>query len=96
MRQMTADNSAQGLVYLIGPVLIFAGVLALVYAGDLEGKLAGLIVTFIGVLLTPGLGPVAGQATVRGLGLLFTGPGILVMIAFLVLLLVTLKLSGYW
>jgi hypothetical protein len=96
MSKITADDSAQGMVYLIGPILIFAGILALVYAGDLEGKLAGLIVTFIGVLLTPGLGPVAGQATVRGLGLLFTGPGILIMIAFLVLVLVTLKLSGFW
>jgi hypothetical protein len=75
---------------------MLVGILVLVYAGDLEGKIVGLIITFIGILLTPGLGVIAGHATVRGLGLLLRGPGILVMIAFLVLLLVVTKLAGYW
>ena len=95
-KSINSDNSAQGLILLIGPILMLAGILALVYAGDIEGKIVGLIITFIGILLTPGLGVIAGQATVKGLGLLLRGPGILVMIAFLVLLLVVTKLAGYW
>ena len=51
---------------------------------------------FVGLLMIPGVGPVVGGATTRGLGLVFTGPGILVMIAFLVLVLIALYFGGFW
>jgi len=75
---------------------LLIGVLGLVAAGDLVGKIVSLIILFIGLLLIPGVGPVVGNTTTKGLGLILTGPGILVMIAFLVLLLVVLYFSGYW
>jgi len=84
------------LLAIIGLIFLLGGVLGLVYAGDLVGKIVSLIVLFIGLLMIPGVGTTVGSATARGLGLIFTGPGILVMIAFLVLLLVVLHLGGYW
>ena len=94
---MFRDSDAQTIpMALVGLVFVLVGVLGLVAAGDIKGLVVSLIILFIGLLLIPGVGPIVGNATAKGFGLIFTGPGLLVMIAFLVMLAVVLHSLGYW